>query len=384
MEAQAKRSECALPANNICRYFEDLPDPRGVNTLHSLTDMIIIAICAVICGADGWVQIEQFGEAKRKFFASFLDLPHGIPSHDTFGRVFARLDPAAFERCFTRWTQALAQTAGKLVSIDGKAIRRSFLHAWDKSGMVHLVSAFVSQNRLVFGQLAVDEKSNEIKAIPKLLELLDLKGATVTIDAMGCQTDIAERIVKAGGDYCLAVKDNQPTLHQKVKALMDEGILDGFADMSHDFHEEVDGNHGRIERRRVWCTNEVQWLGELQKDWSGLGLLVAVESRREVGGKVSEERRYYISSRSKATAAQMAEAIRGHWGIENQLHWSLDVSFGEDDSRIRKGHGAENYSRLCRIALNRLQQESTKKVGIKTKRKIAGWDHDYLLSLLAL
>lgn len=383
MEAQAERSGCALPGSGICAYFRDLPDPRGVNSLHPLSDMIVIAICAVICGADGWVQVEQFGRAKQKFFASFLELPRGIPSHDTFGRVFARLHPEAFEHCFTAWTAALAQAPGeKLVSIDGKAIRRSFLHAWDKSGMAHLVSAFVSANRLVFGQLAVEDKSNEIKAIPKLLELLDLQGTTVTIDALGCQKNIAAQIVKGRGHYFLAVKENQPRLYQKVQALMGEALLDGFQGMEHDYYEEVDGGHGRVETRRLWCTSEVQWLGGLRKEWPGLGLLVVVEARREILGKVSIERRYYISNRAKATAAQAAAAIRGHWGIENQLHWSLDVSFAEDDSRIRQGHGAENFSRLRRIALNRLQQETSRKVGIKTKRLIAGWDHDYLLGLL--
>lgn len=382
MEAQAVRSECALTTTVVWYYFQELPDPRGVNAMHNLTDMIVIAICAVICGADGWVQVEQFANAKRKFFASFLELPHGIPSHDTFGRVFARLDPDAFERCFSAWTTALAKAGGKLISIDGKAIRRSFRHAWDKSGMVHLVSAFVSANRLVFGQLAVDDKSNEIKAIPKLLELLDLRGATVTIDAIGCQKNIAERIVGGGGDYFLAVKENQPQLHKKMHAFLNEALLEGFAGLAHDCHEETNGGHGRIEKRRVWCTPEIQWLGELRKEWPGLGLLVVVETQREVLGKVSQERRYYISSRAKATAAQAAEAIRGHWGIENQLHWSLDVSFSEDDCRIRKGHGAENFSRLRRIALNRLQMDTTRRVGIKTKRLVAGWDHDYLLALL--
>lgn len=383
MEAQAERSGCARPACGVCVHFRDLPDPRGANALHSLTDMIVLAVCAVICGADGWVQVEQFSQAKRKFFATFLELPHGIPSHDTFGRVFARLEPEAFERCFTAWTAALARVGGeRLVSIDGKAIRRSFLHAWDKSGMAHLVSAFASANRLVFGQLAVADKSNEIKAIPKLLALLDLRGATVTIDALGCQKNIAEQIVQGGGDYVLAVKDNQPQLHQKVRGLLDEAILDDFHGMAHDYHEETDAGHGRIETRRVWCTREVQWLGELRREWPGLGLLMVVEARREVRGQVSTERRYYIGSRAAATAAQSADAIRGHWGIENRLHWSLDVSFAEDDSRIRTGHGAENFSRLRRIALNRLQQDTTKKVGIKTKRLVAGWDHDYLLNLL--
>jgi predicted transposase YbfD/YdcC len=368
----------------LLRFFQNMPDPRGVNKLHRLTDMLVIAICAVICGADGWVQVEQFAKAKKKFFASFLQLPHGIPSHDTFGRVFARLNPAAFEQCFMAWTRSLAKTSGgKLLSFDGKAIRRSFEHAWDKSGMAHLVSVFVSANRMVFGQVAVEDKSNEITAIPRLLELLDVRGATVTIDAMGCQKNIAEKITEGGGDYYLAVKENQPQLHQKLKALLDEAILDSFAGMEHDFFQEVCGDHGRIETRRVWCTGEVKWLGALAGEWAGLKRLVAVEAVRETGGKVSTERRYYIGSSATASAEQAAAAIRGHWGIENQLHWSLDVSFNEDGSRIRKGHGAENFSRLRRIALNLLQRETTRKVGIKTKRLIAGWDHDYLLNLLA-
>ena len=281
------------------------------------------------------------------------------------------------------WTRSLAAATGSLVNVDGKALRGSFQHAWENSGMTHLVSAYVSANHMVFGQLAVDAKSNEITAIPKLLELLDLKGAAVTIDAMGCQKSIAAQIVAGGGDYYLGLKGNQGQLHEKVKCLMDEAILEKFAGMKHDFFEQVDGDHGRIETRRVWCTPEVKWLGELARDWPGLALLVAVESVRDVDGKTSVERRYYIGSRAQATAAEAAEAIRGHWNIENRLHWILDMSFHEDQCRIRKDHGAENFSRLRRIALNLLQRDTTKKVGINTKRLVAGWDHEYLLGLLA-
>lgn len=369
----------------LVRFFQEMPDPRAGNKLHALTDLIVIAICAVICGADGWVQVELFGKAKKKFFQSFLQLPHGIPSHDTFGRVFARLNPDAFEACFTAWTRSLSQdAAGKLISIDGKAVRGSFQHAWDKSGMAHLVSAFVSSNRMVFGQLAVADKSNEITAIPKLLELLDVRGATVTIDAAGCQKNIARKIVDGGGDYCLAVKGNQPQLHQKLTSLLDEAMLENFAGMKHDYFQETDGGHGRIETRRVWITPEVKWLGELRHEWAGLRVLVLVETTRQVNGgdKPRIERRYYIASHKNATAKQAAESIRGHWGIENQLHWSLDMSFDEDASRIRKGHAAENFSRLRRIALNLLQRDTTQEVGIKSKRLLAGWNHDYLLGLL--
>ena len=356
MDAQSDRG--------LLRFFREMPDPRGRNKLHSLTDMIVIAICAVICGADGWAQVELFAKSKKKFFQSFLELRHGIPSHDTFGRVFARLDPDEFEACFTAWTRSLSQEgASKLVSIDGKAIRRSFAHAWDKSGMTHLVSAFVSGNRMVFGQLAVDDKSNEITAIPKLLELLDVRGATVTIDAMGCQKNIARKIVEGQGDYYLAVKENQPQLHQKVTSLLNEAMLEKFAGMKHDRFEETNGGHGRIETRRVWITPEVNWLGDLRQEWAGLHALVLVEATRQINGKTSTERRYYIASNPTATARQAAESIRGHWGIENQLHWSLDMSFDEDQSRIRKGHAAENFSRLRRIALNLLKRETSQKVG---------------------
>lgn len=383
MDAQAEGSGCARSVPGMMRFFQDLPDPRGPNALHSLCDMLVIAICAVICGADGWVQVEWFGRSKRKFFETFLDLPHGIPSHDTFGRVFGRLNPHAFERCFSAWMAALAPASGgELISIDGKAIRRSFQHAWDKSGMAHLVSAFVSSHRMVVGQIAVADKSNEITAIPRLLELLDLRRATVTIDAMGCQKSIAARIVEGGGDYVLALKENQPQLHGKVKGLLDEALLDGFDGMTHDMYRDVNGGHGRIETRRVWCTPEVHWLGTVARDWPGLGLLVVVESTRQERERTGSERRYYISSRRDATAAEMAAAIRGHWGIENQLHWNLDVSFAEDDRRIRTDYAAENYSRLCRIALNRLRQDTSCKIGIKSKRLRAGWDHDYLLKLL--
>jgi predicted transposase YbfD/YdcC len=371
----------------ILRFFGDLPDPRAHNVIHQLHDIFVIAICAVICGASGWVEVEEFGRSKQAWFKTFLDLPGGVPSHDTFGRVFARVDPDAFERCFTAWTAALPAAAGglKLIAIDGKAIRRSFQHAWDKSGMAHLVSAFVDANHIVFGQVAVADKANEIVAIPRLLALLDLAGATVTIDAIGCQTEVARQIAETEGDYVLAVKENQPTLHQKVKMLLDDAILDGFEGMRHGTFQSTDGGHGRIETRRVWVTDEVHWLGEdLLARWPGLGSVAAVECRREdLGtGKTSTERRYFISSRKGVDAKAMAEAVRGHWSVENKLHWQLDVSFNEDQRRIRKDHGAENFSRLCRLSLNLLARDKSAKIGIHGKRLKAGWDEPYLLRLL--
>jgi predicted transposase YbfD/YdcC len=378
-----------MATNSIREHFADLPDPRRAQgKRHRLSDMIVIAVCAVICCADGWADVADFGRAKLKWFQTFLDLPHGIPCQDTFERVFARLDPDGFERCFMSWTAALAGSSrGKLVALDGKKLRRSFAHAWDHSTATHLVSAFAHENATVLGQLSVDCKGNEIVAIPRLLELLDLAGATVTIDAMGCQTEIAGKIVGGGGNYVLAVKDNQPTLHDALRRHLDEMILEGFAGVRHGFVETVDGDHGRIETRRVWVTDQLDdWLDESQRSrWPGLNSVAVVEAVREVAPDPtppSTERRYFISSLAGTDAPAMADAIRGHWSVENRLHWVLDVSFAEDQARQRKGHGAENFSRLRRIALNLLRRETTKKRGIKGKRLNAAWDHDYLLKLL--
>lgn len=371
---------------DILRFFQGLPDPRAHNVIHKLHDILVLAICAVICGADGWAEVEMFAQSKLSWFATFLELPGGVPSHDTFGRIFSRLNPDAFERCFVAWTASLpASRGGRLIAVDGKSIRRSFEHAWDKSGMARLVSAFVDANTIVFGQVSVADKSNEIDAIPKLLALLDLSGATVTIDAIGTQREIARQIVEAEGDYVLAVKQNQPALHQKLKVLLDEAILDGFDGMRHDFFEQTDGDHGRIETRRLWVTTDVAHLGQdLLSQWPGLASIAAVECMREeiATGIISIDRRYFISSRSTADAPAMAAAVRGHWCIENKLHWQLDVSFNEDQRRIRKGHGAENFSRLCRLALNLLKRDKSIKIGLHGKRLKAGWDEPYLLRLL--
>lgn len=375
-------------ANSIQQHFAGLPDPRRAQgTRHRLSDMIVIAVCAVICCADSWSDVADFGRAKLKWFRTFLDLPHGIPCVDTFERVFSRIDPDAFERCFMSWAESLAGSSrGKLVAIDGKKIRRSFAHAWDHSTATHLVSAFVHENATVLGQLSVDCKENEIVAIPKLLELLDLTGATVTIDAMGCQTQIAEKIVQNGGDYVLAVKENQPALHDALKRHLDEMILENFTGVRHGFVKTVDGDHGRIETRRVWVTDQLDdWLDESQRSrWAGLRSVAVVEGQREVPAKsTSIERRYFISSLAGADASRMAACVRGHWSVENKLHWVLDVSFAEDQARQRKDHSAENFSRLRRIALNLLRREKTRRRGIKGKRLNAAWDHDYLLKLLA-
>jgi predicted transposase YbfD/YdcC len=384
----------ATATGGFLRFFSDLPDPRtGNHITHKLHDLLIIALFAVIGGADGWTEVQLWGDCKHKWLATFLELPGGIPAHDTFGRVFSLLDPVALERCFLGWMAAVVElSAGRLVSIDGKSLRRSFEHGWDKSGMSHLLSAFISQgeNRLVFSQMAVEDKENEIVAIPRLLELLELKGAVVTIDAIGCQREIAGKIIKAGADYILPVKDNQPTLHAKVESLMNDLTLDHdkkIAGTRMDYCEQSEQGHGRLETRRVWVSDDISSLGkELLDQWPGLSGIAKVERTRQnlgdFSGKVSVECCFYILSLKGIDAPAVAGYIRGHWSVENNLHWQLDVSFREDDNRIRKGNGAENYSRLCRIALNLLRRDKSLKIGIKGKRLNAGWDNDYLLRLI--
>jgi len=373
-------------ATSLWEHFAVLPDPRVERTKkHKLEDLLTITICAVICGAEGWNDIEAFGESKESWFRTFLDLPHGIPSHDTFGRVLAALDPDAFERSFQAWVTALkGSSAGKHVALDGKAIRRSLDRASGKA-CIHLVSAWVCEDHAVFGQLAVDDKSNEITAIPKLLEMLNLKKAVVTIDAMGCQTEIARKVKEKGGEYVLSLKGNQGTLHEDVTLFLDDARTRDFAGIEHDFWQETEKGHGRMETRRVWCTGQVGWLARRHEDWMGLRSIAVVEARREVRGEEPEvERRYFISSLPGDSARRLGQAVREHWGVESRLHWTLDVCFGEDQSRARIGNAAQNLSRVRRIALTLLKHERTAKVGIKCKRLKAGWDADYLLRVLEI
>lgn len=375
-----------LATSGPLRFFLDLPDPRASNVRHRLTDLLVLSLCAVLCDADSWEDFEIFARVKRSWFETFLDLKHGVPSSDTFRRVFSRLDPAGMERCFLAWMQSVVElSGGKLLAIDGKSIRRSFEHAWDKSGMAHLVSLFVQANGQVFTQVKTDGKGKEIEGILQLLGMVDLNGTTVTIDALGCQKSITQRIVDGGGDYVIGVKSNQPTLHDSIQRHLDEMILEKFKGVNHDFIETVDAGHGRIETRRVWVTEEIGWLKQ-RNAWAGLKQVAVVEAVRQViGGTTSVERHYYISSHDGVDASFLAGAIRGHWSIENGLHHVLDVTFHEDDSRIRKGHAAENVSRLRRMALNLLKNKGTryaKRVSIRGRRKMAGWDHNFLLNLL--
>jgi predicted transposase YbfD/YdcC len=367
----------------LLRAFAQLKDPRVNRTKrHSLPDILAIAICGVICGADGWVQIAKFGRCKQEWFQTFLELPNGIPSHDTFGRVFAALNPQAFEECFIQWIAALTTASqGRLVAIDGKTIRRSLDAANDKAA-IHMVSAWCGANQMVLGQLATDAKSNEITAIPELLKLLDLSGAVVTIDAAGCQKKIAQRIVEQGGNYIFGLKGNQGGLHAETVTLFDQCLRDDCYGISYTTAATTDGGHGRVEERQIWVTSEVGWFAERDK-WKDLRSLIRVRAKRTVGDQTTEEDHYYISSLPANDPAALLAYIRGHWGIENNVHWSLDINFREDDCRIRQGHAAENFSRLNRLALNLLTAEKTNAVGIKTKRLCCGWDHDYLLKVLA-
>jgi predicted transposase YbfD/YdcC len=371
----------------LSEHFALLPDPRVDRTKrHLLLDIVVIAVCAVICGADTWVDIEEYGRAKYEWLKRFLPWPHGIPSDDTFARVFARLAPEAFRTCFLAWLTEVQERIGgplasQLVAIDGKAARHSFDRAIDR-GPLHMVSAWATASHLVLGQIAVEQKSHEITAIPTWLQLLELSGCIVTIDAMGTQKEIAKTIIEQEADYVLALKGHQGTLHEDVALLFEWADTQQYRDMVHQTYQTHNTGHGREERRRTTVTNEIAWL-RAYEDWVGLQTIAMVEAWRTQGDAVSYDRRYYISSLG-LDAKRMAESVRGHWAIENALHWGLDIAFREDDSRIRKGHAPENFSMLRHIALNLLKQEKTSRHGVKVKRNRAGWDNDYLLTVLGI
>ena len=364
----------------LLEHFASVPDPRiERHRWHKLSDILVIAVCAVLSGAESYPAIEDFGTERETWLRQFLELPAGIPSHDTFNRVLRLLAPVELQSCFLRWIQAVAEvTDGEVVAIDGKALRRSFAKGTAKRA-IHRVSAWATANGVVLGQRKVDTKSNEITAIPALLALLALKGCLVTIDAMGCQRAIAQKIVEQGADYVLALKGNQPTLEQAVQRFFLTGPQAEAHWSQSDSHEHTERGHGRVETRRAWISADLD--AELRATaWPGLQSIGLVEATRTVGEKTSVEQRFYLSS-LPPQAGEFAQAVRKHWGIENQLHWTLDVTFREDQSRLRTGYGAENFAVLRHIALNLLRQEPSAK-SLPRKRLACALNPDYLLKVL--
>jgi predicted transposase YbfD/YdcC len=371
------------PPPSLWDYFSDLPDPRrSQGRRHKLTDILAVALCAVLCGADDFTEIEEFGETREAWLRQFLELPHGIPSHDTFGRVFAALDPAAFGRCFMSWVREVVHLSeGAIVAIDGKAVRRSYDAARDCPA-IKLVSAWAREQRLTLGQVKVSAGSNEIRAVPELLRALAIKGCVVTTDALNCQKEIAAEVRRREADYVLALKGNHGLLHERVEQFLSSvraGRTHGF-EVSQ--HRSVEKEHGRVEERRFWQVAAPADLTEAG-EWAGLQTVGLCEAAREFEGEVSLHRRYYLSS-LPVEAARFAEAVRGHWAVENSCHWVLDVAFREDDSRVRVAHAAENFALLRRLVNNLLQQERSVKRGVKAKRLKAALDENYLLKVLRL
>lgn len=364
-------------------YFDAVDDPRVNRTkLHPLAEILAVAICAIICGADTWDDIEAFGNAKLDWFRTFLGLKHGIPSHDTFNRVFTRLCPEQFQSCFLKWIQSVTTlTDGQVIAIDGKTLRSS-ADSWDGKKAIHMVSAWACVNRVILGQVKVDEKSNEITAIPALLRAIEIAGCIVTIDAMGCQKEITATIIKADADYILAVKENQPKLYQALEQLFAQKLAQEHWQTSLDSYRTEEKGHGRMEIRTAYTTDKLETL-TMRDDWEGLQSIAMVVAERTIHKRTSIERRYYISS-AASDPQRIGNAARAHWGIENSVHWVLDVAFREDASRICKDHAPHNVAILRDIALNLLKQEKTAKSSVRTKRLRAGWDDAYLIKVLQL
>ena len=370
---------------SIAKHFSRVKDPRIDRTKrHRLLDIIIIAICGVICGADSWVDIELFGKTKIDWLKTFLRLPNGIPSHDTFGRVFAALNPEEFESSFMEWVQAINQlTRGQVIAIDGKQLRGSQDSGAGKNA-IYMVSAWATENQLVLGQRKVDDKSNEITAIPKLLKLLEVKGCIVMVDAIGTQTKIAKTIIDQGGDYILAVKENRGHLYEDIHDLFADNQQFNYEGIPHSYAKVVNKDHGRIEIRQCWTISDPEYLANIRdlKRWDSIQTLVMILSERRIGDDSEVQDRYFISS-LESNAEKILRAKRSYWGIENRLHWVLDIAFNEDRSRVRKDNAPQNFAVLRHMALNLLKQEKTAKGGIKAKRLQCGWNVDYLLKVLA-
>ena len=372
-------------SDTFLQHFETIQDPRANNhnRRHELMDIFVITILASICGANGWNEIYDFAVAKKAWLETFLSLPNGIPSHDTFRRVFSLIDPEAFEQAFLNWIASLPiDLAKSIIAIDGKSLCGS-IDRKNHKNPIHLVSAWASDYKIMLGQVKTEEKSNEITAIPKLLNLIDVQDAIITIDAMGCQKKIAKKIIQQKADYILSLKDNQSSLFKDVKSIFStatEGEKK-FKKMLHLCRVEKDRGHGRIERRRYTLLSPRN-ITEFQTRWPGMNAIGMVESTRTINGIKTPHIRFFITSLSYESVDDFVRGVRTHWDIENNLHWSLDISFNEDNSRVRAGHSAQNLAIVRRIALNLLKQEKTHKGGITRKRKSSGWDHKYLLTVL--
>jgi predicted transposase YbfD/YdcC len=360
---------------DLITHFSPLPDHRiERNKCHALIDIIVLAICAVASGSDGWEAIEDFGKDKLEWLRQYIPLANGVPSHDCIAYVLCRLSPQKFRDCFMNWTQAVTEyTGGEIIAVDGKTAKGS-RDRKNQRNPLHMVSAWACENRLVLGQEATDAKSNEITAIPKLLELLALKGCIVTLDAMGCQRAIAEQIIDQGGDYVLGLKGNQGNLHEAVEDFFTTASAHHFIGVAHDFTEEVDKDHGRLEVRRYWITDDLRTLPDPQ-NWQGLRSIGMVERECRQGDTQTFERRYFINSIA-AEAKTFAQAVRGHWGVENRLHWRLDVIFGEDTNRIRRGNGPAIMTTLRHLCLNLFDRESSS-LSLAKKRRKAAWNDEY-------
>lgn len=358
-------------------HFKELTDPRVNRTkLHLLSDIITITICGIICGSEGWEHIEEWAHDMEEWLSSFLTLPHGIPSHDTLRRVFISLNPQEFQECFLSWTNEVREKIDQeVISLDGKTLRRSHHKKKDKS-CAHIVSAWANENEIVLGQVKVDDKSNEITALPTLLQKLYLQGCIVTIDAMGCQKKIAEIVIDQEANYVLALKENHPTLYEEVTSYFDMAHTVHFTHVEHDYNNSVDKGHGRIEEREYWITEDIDWL-EGSEGWRGLKSIGMVRSKRILDGVESIQDRFYLCS-IPADAKLFAKSVRQHWCVENKLHWCLDVQMQEDLSRIRDGYSAENFAVLRHIALNLLKKETSFKKGIKAKQLKASRSIKYL------
>jgi predicted transposase YbfD/YdcC len=364
-------------------HFGNLKDPRVKRTkLYPLVEILFTALCGSICGAESWRDFVLFGNEKLEFLKGHYPFANGIPSKNTFARVFAALDAEAFKSCFIEWVKSMQTILNEVIAIDGKTLCNSFDEDCDTSA-IHMVSAFATKARLVLAQQAVDEKSNEITAIPKLLALLDLKGHVVTIDAMGTQKAIAQQITEQGGDYILALKGNQGTLNEDVRLFLETELKKSSSTVIKDSHEEVDKGHGRIESRKCFVSDQIEWL-EQKEQWPGLKTIAMIEETRELKGKLSTERRFFIAS-VPPVAELIASAVRSHWSIENRLHWTLDVVFNEDQSRVRKDNAGENMALIRHISLNMLNnaKKQTKGIGLKALRKKAGWGNKTLNFILS-